>query len=94
MDEKPFSWITVIGGIVLAIVVGVVMGPVGALIGSSVGQNILAWLIAFSIPALALVALWFVTRSAGRSFGLGLIIGGSLVVLCCGMCDTMLFKGF
>ena len=94
MDEKPFSWLTVFGGIMLAIVVGVVMGPIGAMIGSTASQSIVAWLIAFSIPALALVALWFVTRSAGRSFGIGLIIGGSIVVLCCGMCDTMLIHGF
>jgi Na+/H+-dicarboxylate symporter len=94
MDDKPFSWTTVIGGIVLAIVVGVVTGPIGAMIGASAGQTIFAWLIAFSIPALALISIWLATRSAGRSFGLGLIIGGSLVILCCGMCDTMLIRGF
>jgi len=92
--DKPHSWAAVIGGIVLAIVIGVVTGPIGAILGSSTGQNALAWLIAFCVPLFALVAIWFVTRSAGPSFGLGLIIGGSLVVLCCGMCDTILIKGF
>jgi hypothetical protein len=103
IDVRPVNPLAVVGGIFLAIVIGLIAGFAGGLVNMSMSgfnlergtthPNFFGVLIAVLIPVVIVGGFWRLARKGSRGFGLGVLIGGSLVVLCCGICNVAMATG-
>jgi hypothetical protein len=96
-DDKPYSLGAVIGSIIVTIIFGAVASVFGILAGAGAGGNkspAVAIVAALLVPAVAVGTLWFCAKLAfGRSAAMGVVIGGAIVLLGAGLCDSaMLFN--
>ena len=96
-QAPPVRWLIVIVGIVLALVAGCIIGPLSTLLAMGVftphtlvPQRAGMLLLGVGVPLTLFATTYFLTRLYAPNFAKGVAIGGSIMVLLCGLCNSIL----
>jgi hypothetical protein len=82
-----FSWLGMIGGLLLALAVGACANVIAGLIGGSTNVKLFAFLIGI-VPGLIFIGLARLAWRSALGFATGMLVGGFIVSLVGGVCGA------